>query len=517
MGGCAMKKLPIGIQTFEKIRSDDYIYIDKTAIALDIIQSYQYVFLSRPRRFGKSLFLDTLKNIFEGKKELFEGLAIYDQWDWNEKYPVIKISWDGQLRDLNGLQSVINHSLGINQERLGITCSEKDNAAVCFAELIIKASRKYKQKVVILIDEYDRPILEVIENPEKSIEAREFLRGFYSVIKGSDEYLRFAFLTGVSKFSKASIFSGLNMLADISLNPRYGNVCGYTQNDLEYSFAEYLEGANLDKIKTWYNGYNFLGDSLYNPFDILLYFANDRRFENYWFSTGTPSFLIKLIQKNHYFLPRLSNMMVDQKLLNSFDIERLDLEVILYQSGYLTIKKAIENPRGGYKYELRIPNQEVRQSLSDFIIDMLINDDKTLNSQLQDGLYETLVEADLDGFSKYLTTLFAKIPYSSFNQGKLITYEGIYASVIYTYLASLGFEIVGEDVTNKGRIDLTIHLPKIIYILEFKVDEKGALEQIKSKNYHQKYLNQGKKIYLLGIEFSSKERNITNLEWEAVQ
>ncbi|HDR05554.1 MAG TPA: hypothetical protein ENN84_09990, partial [Candidatus Marinimicrobia bacterium] len=205
-----MKKLPIGIQTFEDIRKDDYVYIDKTAIAYELINQYRYVFLSRPRRFGKSLFLDTLKNIFEGKKELFEGLAIYDKWNWNEKYPVIKISWDGQLRDLAGLQSVIIHNLGINQERLGIECIEKNNPAVCFAELIRKASQKYKQKVVILIDEYDRPILEVIENTEKAIEAREFLRGFYSVIKGSDEYIRFTFLTGVSKFSKASIFSGLN-------------------------------------------------------------------------------------------------------------------------------------------------------------------------------------------------------------------------------------------------------------------------------------------------------------------
>ena len=278
-----MQKLPIGIQTFKKIRDGDYIYVDKTKEALELIEHYPYTFLSRPRRFGKSLFLDTLKNIFEGNKELFKGLYIYDKYDF-EKYPVIKIDWSGNFKTLQSTQNVAMEILKENQKRLGIVC-ENTQYDMCFRELIIKSYEKYNKPVVILIDEYDKPILDNIENPSRAVENRDFLRAIYVQMKENDAYIKFAFLTGISKFSKASIFSGLNQLVDISLLPKYGNICGYTQENLENEFSDYSKNFDLNKVREWYNGYYFLKDRIYNPFDILRLFDSEM-FRNYWWDSG---------------------------------------------------------------------------------------------------------------------------------------------------------------------------------------------------------------------------------------
>jgi len=509
-----LKKLPIGIQTFSEIREDDYVYIDKTAIALKMLQSYKYVFLSRPRRFGKSLFLDTLRNIFEAKKEHFSGLAIEDKWDWSISYPVIHVNFaKGKLESRVDLDEAIIRTLKNNQETLGIECEEKESVAGCFEELIRKAQEKYNQKVVILIDEYDKPILDNITEPHIAKEIRDGLVNFYSVIKGSDEFLRFAFLTGVSKFTKTSLFSGLNNITDLSLNPQYGDVCGYAQHDVETTFAPYLEGVDMEKLKCWYNGYNFLGSDMYNPFDILLFISNQHFYDNYWFETGTPTFLIELIKKNNYFLPNLTTIKADKKLLNSFDIENLDLEVILYQSGYLTIDKVEQDEDGDIIYTLKIPNKEVKASLNKTIISSLYRDN-TLNAK---PLSKALREENLHNFKDALKSIFASIPYNNFTKNTMQAHEGFYASVLYVYLQSLGLDIIGEDVTNRGRIDLTIIMDKTIYILEFKVDGRGdALEQIREKKYYEKYLSHNKDIYLIGIKFDTKERNIESCVWEKI-
>ncbi|MCF6335030.1 MAG: AAA family ATPase [Spirochaetales bacterium] len=284
--------------------------MDKTEHAVNLADNYKNVFLSRPRRFGKSLFIDTLHNLFEGKQELFKGLYAHNNWDWSKKYPVIKISWAGDFSSLNSTKDVIASVLRDNQERLGVQCNNTEQYDICFKELIRKTSQKYNSRVVILIDEYDKPILDAIKNPETAEENRNLLRSLYVMMKDSDQYIRFAFLTGVSKFSKASIFSGLNNLIDISLNRKYATVCGYTQNDIETVFKPHLGGVDLDKLRLWYNGYNFLGESVYNPFDILLFISNDFIYRNYWFESGTPNFLMEVIKKNDYFLPNLSNLKV---------------------------------------------------------------------------------------------------------------------------------------------------------------------------------------------------------------
>ena len=527
-----LKKLPIGIQTFSEIIENNYVYVDKTDIAYNLIDNYKYTFLSRPRRFGKSLFLDTLRNIFEARKELFEGLAIEDKWDWDISYPVITISFtEGKISSSKDLEDKFEEIFLFNQKKLDVTCQYKASDRRCFSELIRKVNEKYNQKVVILVDEYDKPILDNITKPEIAESIRDGLVNFYSVIKGSDEYIKFAFLTGVSKFTRTSLFSGLNNLVDISLHDNYGDICGYTQNDVETTFKPYLDGVDMSELKSWYNGYNFLGSDMYNPFDILLFISNNHKYQNYWFETGTPTFLIELIKKNNYFLPALTNLKVDEKLLSSFDINNLDFEVILYQSGYLTINKVVPKSRGGFAYNLKVPNKEVRQSLSDVIIDYMTSTNDTSKTTIQDDLYDALIDIDMVKLKGSLTSIFASIPYNNYTNNSIGTYEGFYASVVYIYLQSLGFHIIGEDVTNKGRIDLTIKMDNVIYILEFKVIDNGklkienkinsALQQIKDKNYAQKYhhytLNPTNySLYLIGIEFDSKEKNISNFQWERV-
>jgi hypothetical protein len=510
-----LKKLPIGIQTFEKIIDGNYIYIDKTQLAYDLIENYEYVFLSRPRRFGKSLFLDTLHNIFEGKKELFQGLAIYDKWDWSESYPVIKIDWAGNFKTLISTKKVAKKVFEKNQKRLGIDCDfDIDEPGICFSNLIEKAYEKYQKPVVILIDEYDKPILDNMDNIKRANENRDFLRGIYIQLKANDAYIKFAFLTGITKFSKASIFSGLNQIEDISLTKRYGTICGYTQDNIENEFKDYLVGVDLKRLKSYYNGYNFLGQSVYNPFDILKFIKNDFMFKNYWWESGNAFSLIELLKKGDYFLPSLQNLTTDETLLNSFDLENLQLESLLFQAGYLTIDKVSEDDGFGFvEYSLKVPNLEVQISLNRLIISYLTS---YVNVTKFKDIRVSLSNGNLEQFRNTLTSLFSSIAHDNFRNNNIAHFEGYWASLVYAYLAGCGVELIAEDVTNRGKIDLTVFIKNNIYIIEFKIDtnKEDALTQIKEKNYAQKYLNQNKNIYLVGIDFSEDDKNISGFEWE---
>jgi len=516
-----MKNLPIGIQTFQKIRDKkkNYIYIDKTDLALNLIQEEGYYFLSRPRRFGKSLFLDTLKDIFEGKKELFQGLYIYDKWDWETTYPVIKISFGlGVVKSTSDLNMRILAILKENQKRLDIECENLQDTSGCLRELIILACEKYNQKVVVLIDEYDKPILDNITDKETSKEIRDGLKNIYSVIKDSDQYLKFAFLTGVSKFSKVSLFSGLNNLKDISLDERYATICGYTHDDVKESFVEHLEGVDLKELKKWYNGYNFLGKGVYNPFDILLFFSKGKIYSHYWFETGSPSFLIQLLKEQRYYLPNLENLYMSETDISSFDVDDIKIETLLFQTGYLTIEE-VRTRFNQRIFKLGYPNLEVRTALNERIYRYLLTD----NILPKNPIFDAIEFKDMKQFEKAIYQVFATLPYNSYTKNDMHHYEGYYANIIYSYLSGLGIEFNAEDTTNLGRIDLTIATPDMsqVYIIEFKVVEnenrKGkALEQIKEKKYHEKYLNKAKEITIIGIEFSKKDRNICKFEWERV-
>ena len=509
-----MKKLPVGIHTFSQIINDGYLYIDKTQEAYELINNYKYVFLSRPRRFGKSLFLTTLKEIFEGNKNLFKGLYIYDKYDF-VKYPVIRITWQGNFTSKDGFHTELCDVMAENERTLGFDFADNPSPTSRFNNLIKQAYEKYGKPVVILIDEYDKPILDNITDAKMRQYARNMLKGLYEHIKYNDEYIKFAFLTGVSKFAKVTIFSGLNNLSDISLVPQYGNICGYTQADIEAHFLPYMEDIDLHDIKQWYDGYNFLKDNVYNPFDILKFCTEGKLFRNYWFESGTPTFLIKLIQEKKFFPPDLQNIRVGEEILQSFDIDNIELPVLLYQTGYLTIKGAI-TVRGGLYYQLRIPNFEVQKSLNEEILNTLTSS-VTEKIKMQDNLYFALEQADLETFKKHLISVFAHIPYHNYTNNYIAQYEGFYASVIYTYLYSLNMPFVAEDFTNQGRIDMSIVVENNVYIIEFKMGEGDGIAQIMEKKYYEKYQSQGKDIYLIGINFDKEERNISGFAYASLK
>ncbi|MDW8087058.1 MAG: AAA family ATPase [Candidatus Calescibacterium sp.] len=333
------KKLPIGIQSFEEMRTNGYYYVDKTYFVSKLASEGKYYFLSRPRRFGKSLFLDTLRQAFLGKKKLFEGLYLENNWNWDEFHPVILINFgDGVVEDEKNLEEVMSEILLENAENYGVKL-RKRLINYRLKELIVSLYEKYRSKVVVLIDEYDKPILDRIEGESETVlRIREKLKNFYSVLKGADEYLRFVFITGVSKFSKVSLFSGINQLQDITLNREYATICGYTQKEFEEVFAPELAGLNLEDIRTWYNGYSWLGEPVYNPFDVLLYLS-EKVFRPYWFETGTPAFLVKLLINKRFHIPDLESLFANENLLGYFDIDFIEPENLLFQTGYLTIRK----------------------------------------------------------------------------------------------------------------------------------------------------------------------------------
>jgi hypothetical protein len=508
-----MKKLPIGISDFKELIEGNYIYVDKTEYIYKLINQGKYYFLSRPRRFGKSLLLSTIRYLFKGHKDLFKNLFIEDKWNWNETYPTIRISFAiDLLKKYDYKKRIIQELLKnyINNELE--TFENPEDEVELFENLIINIYRKYKKQLVILIDEYDKPILDLIEDIKQAEEVRKYLKAFYSVLKNLDEYIKFILITGVSKFSKVSLFSGLNQLEDISLNKEFGNICGYTQNELESYFKDYLKDLNLDQIKDWYNGYNFLQDTLYNPFDILLYLRN-REFDSYWYKTGTPSFLIKLIKDKKYDVTQLENKIVKKNILEKFDIEEINIEALMFQTGYLTIKEVYQKEYG-QEYKLGFPNKEVRISFNENILEFTIKEE--VRYKLVDEIISTLKKEDISKLKEHIDLLINNISYMYLKE------EASYVLAVFVLFYSTGLNVITEDNTSKGRIDLTIIVNNsIVYIIEFKVienaqDKGKALNQIIQKQYYQKYLNYDK-IYIIGIEFDKNKKQISNFEYQQIK
>ncbi|MEZ5476006.1 MAG: ATP-binding protein [Thiolinea sp.] len=511
------KKLPIGIQTFREIREGNYYYVDKTQLAIDLVEDGKHYFLSRPRRFGKSLLLDTLKELFEGNEPLFRGLAAHGQWDWSVKYPVLRFSFGRKnYADAQALQQSLHQQLTTLEEHFGIERQFED-AGSRFADLMEKVTAKSGQPVVILIDEYDKPILDALTKPEVARENRDTLRGFYSTIKDYDAHVKFSFLTGVSKFSKVSLFSGLNNLYDLTLVPAFATICGYTDADVDEVFAAELFDLDRDEIRDWYNGYHWLGEGVYNPFDVLQLFKN-REFRAYWFETGTPTFLIEQLMQRKMVSPKLDSLFSSSAMLSSFDVDEMTIEALLFQTGYLTIKQR-ENLGGDYFYTLGYPNREVKQSLNDTLLSALVKDTSSQVVQ-RAQLYRLLMANDFDGLKTLFHSFFASIPYAWYTHNDIQSYEGYYASVFYSYFVSLGLDVTVEDMTNLGRVDMTLKFNQQVYIFEFKVvelvPEGRALQQIKDKAYADKYRALKQPIHLIGIEFSKDSRNIVGFEREAV-
>ena len=509
------KKLPIGIQTFAKLRDDGHYYVDKTGYAVELAQSGNCYFLSRPRRFGKSLFLDTLKQMFEGKRSLFHGLVADERWDWSRTHPVIRISFGGGvLKNRAALDERLGELLQDNQDRLGLSCTHTSLSGR-FSQLIAQAHAQTGQTAVVLVDEYDKPILDNITDSAVALDMREGLKDIYSVLKDADEHLRFVFITGVSKFSKVSLFSGLNHLKDITLDSRYSAICGYTDADVDTVFAPELPGLDREEIRRWYNGYNWLGEGVYNPFDMLLLFDR-REFKPYWFETGTPTFLVKLLAKAETFTPDIGRLVATETLLSTFDVDNIPPEALMFQAGYLTIDHVWRIP-GRMEVTLKYPNLEVQASLNDSLLQYLVGNPSTPGPHIG-RLYRLLQAQDFTGLKTLFLAFFASIPHDWYRNSPIAQFEGYWASIFYSHFAALGLDIRLEDTTNKGRIDMAVLFNAQVFVFEFKVVElvpQGrALQQIKDMGYADKYRDRGEPIHLVGVEFSKNDRNIVGFEVE---
>jgi len=511
------RKLPTGIQTFREIREDDCYYVDKTGMAVDLVQAGKYYFLSRPRRFGKSLFIDTLKDLFEGQQALFTGLAAETRWDWSVKYPVIRISFGaGVVHTRLALDQAIHQQLTHHEKRFDLPPDFPDLRSR-FVDLIERLHTQTGQRVVVLVDEYDKPMLDTITEPAIAREMRDGLRNLYSVIKDSDAHIKFAMLTGVSKFSRVSLFSGLNNLRDITLSKPYSAICGYTDADIDSVFAPELPDFDREEIRQWYNGYNWTGTSVYNPFDVLLLFQ-EKEFRPHWFETGTPDFLIQLLAKRHTFTPDLGRTVASSSLLSSFDVDQMTPEALLFQAGYLTIGH-IEHMPGRQEFTLKYPNLEVQTSLNDSLLQALCGD-AALPGRHIGQLYRLLLSSDFAAMQALFTAFYDSIPYQWFTNNPIAQYEGYYASVFYSYFAALGLDVESEQSSNAGRLDMTVKFNGHIYLFEFKVVELtpdgSALQQIKDKGYAKPYLALGQPIHQIGVEFSKTSRSVVRFEVETL-
>ena len=509
------RRLPIGIQTFREVREEDCYYVDKTPYLERLLREGKHYFLSRPRRFGKSLFLDTLKEFFEGNQALFSGLHIHDRHDWSKRHPVVRLSFGGgNFKDPDLLEANVMEQLAAAERRSGVG-SEYLTAAGRFAGLLEALHGHTGRRVAVLVDEYDKPILDaLVDAPEVAGANRDYLRGLYGVIKDSDAHVRFTFLTGVSKFSKVSVFSVLNNLTDLTLDRRYSSICGYTERDLDAVFAPELVGLDRERVREWYNGYRWRGEEkVYNPYDVLL-LLDTREFAAHWFETGTPAFLVDTLLERRVASVSLDTMMSTGDLLAAFDVGTIGTEALLFQTGYLTITGE-EELGGEALYRLGYPNREVRQSLNRVLLRHLVQDAErqTANSI---RLARLLAAHDCAGLEELFHAFFASIPYEWHTSNDIANYEGYYASVFYSYFAALGYEIVVEESSSHGRLDMAVRTGGHMYLFEFKVAEMSppgsALAQLQERDYAAKYRGSGEPVHLIGVEFSRQTRNVTAFE-----
>jgi hypothetical protein len=521
-----MKKLPIGIQTFSKLIEENYVYVDKTEQIYKLITTGSYYFLSRPRRFGKSLLCSTLAEVLSGNKELFKGLAISKlDYAW-KKHPVVSISLaDISYKNPDLLELGIKEYLQEIAQQYGFSLEEMSTSGAMLRKLVQALAQE--ERVALIIDEYDYPILQHVHDPAMALKMRETLKGFYGVIKGLDKHLRFVFITGVSKFSKTSIFSGLNNLKELTLSSDAVTLLGSTEDEIKHFFAEHIKHATtqlnvssdelINQLRTWYDGYFFESQKtptqdkkVYNPFSLLNFF-DSLKFSNYWFESGTPTFLINLIKKDHYSLPKYENYRITESSLGTFEIDTMPLETLLFQTGYLTIK---DYDKISGNYILTYPNKETTDSLLENVFKSMTG---ASGAYLRDSvvvLKNIFYNNHLPDLKKFLTQLYADIPYHIH-----IGQEYYYQTIFYVAFKLFSTNILVERATSIGRIDAIIQTPTTCYIVEFKTRETAqeAIEQIEDRKYYQPYLLTDKKIILVGIKFNIELKNIEAVEWKEWQ
>ncbi|MFC2412783.1 MAG: AAA family ATPase [Bacteroides sp.] len=531
--------LPIGGQDFSDLRRNGFIYVDKTHFVADLVSASKYYFLSRPRRFGKSLFLSTLKAYFEGKKECFEGLYL-EKWEeaqaaqggreaW-QQYPVLYLDLNAKnYESRENLENVLDRHLLIWENKYGVK-EKRVDLEDRFQSLLRYIYETTHQQVIVLVDEYDKPLLLTLEEGLEDLnnEYRRILKGFFAVLKSGDPYLRFVFLTGVSRFSKISLFSDLNHLNDISLNRDYSSVCGITEEELKSNFQPEIKALSeseqltyeetLEKLKQTYDGYLFIdgGEHVYNPFSLLNVFS-DRMFFDYWFQSGTPTFLVQYLKKAHFYLPDLeNNVEIDLSSLNNFKVDVGSPIPILYQAGYLTLKSY--NRRSGL-YSLGYPNNEVKYGLIRNLLPSYSNLDETKVQRFVWQFYEKVCSGDVASFMQVISDLLANIPYSSASKDDVRWREQNYQIAVALIFQFMGMYTQTEVYSAKGRADCVVYTEHIIYIFEFKLWSAGtaeeALAQIQEQEYYKPLRLQGKKLVLIGTSFDEEKRNIK--EWKSLE
>ena len=512
-----MKDLTSSVYSFENLIQGNFLYIDKTEYIWNLIRpSRAGYFFSRPRRFGKSLTLSTLKAVFEGKKELFKGLAIYDKpYDW-ETYPIIHLDMANcNIKTSDELAEYLNDLLMKTASSFGLKL-HGELLTTKFENLIADVAQQ--GSVVILLDEYDKPILNNIVSPQAN-EILQVLKGFYSNIKKAEQYLRFVFVTGVSKFCHVSIFSDLNNLTDITMDAKYATMLGYTQEEFETYFADRIELVSkrlnmtkeelLPEIKAWYDGYRFHSDasSVYNPVSLAKFFEAGGEFNNFWFSTGTPSFLIELIKKTRFDFDNILSKPVSSMAFNAFEIDKLDPLTLLLQTGYLTIKSMIRKFNMPW-YWLDFPNREVSFSFNSSLLNTYSRKSDNFVVAFCEQLAEAMDQGNVKQLRKAMESFFAGISYEIHHKN-----ESNFQNIFFAMFRLLGYYISAESHTNDGRIDAVAETEKYVFIFEFKLDnDDSALSQIKDKEYYKKYELSKKKIFLNGVTFGTEKGQI--IDWQ---
>lgn len=507
------KIYPIGIQNFESLRKDGYFYVDKTALIYQMVKTGSYYFLIRPRRFGKSLLISTLEAYFQGKKELFEGLAIEKlEKDWI-KYPILHIDLNTEKYTTpTSLENKLNRILVEWEERYGAEPAET-SLAMRFEGIIGRACEQEGQRVVILVDEYDKPMLQAIGNEELQKSFRETLKAFYGALKSKDGCIKFGILTGVTKFGKVSVFSDLNNLEDISMLRQYVDICGVSEQELHDNLETELHeladargvtyDAACNELRNYYDGYHFTHHciGIYNPFSLLNAFKN-YELRSYWFETGTPTYLVELLKKHNYNLQRMAHVETDADVLNSIDSASDNPIPVIYQSGYLTIK-GYDNEFGIYR--LGFPNREVEEGFIKFLLPFYANTNAVDSSfEIQRFVHEVR-SGDYDSFFRRLQSFFADTPYELVRDLELH-----YQNVLFIIFKLVGLYVKAEYHTSEGRIDLVLQTDKFIYIMEFKLNgtAEEALQQINEKHYARPFEKDERQLFKVGVNFSAATRNI---------
>lgn len=522
-----MKKLPIGIDDFSILRApeNDYIYVDKTMYIHHMVveKCYFCVCINRPHHFGKSLLISTMQALFEGRQELFRGLYIEDKWNFQEKHPVIKISFpEGNYQTESALQEAIELNIQENEKRLGVETKSDYSPNFRMHDLIDEAYRKYNQRVVVLIDGYDRPLLDVLNNPQQLEAYRRELWNFYAPLKGSAR-LEFAFLAGMGNFTSISIFSGLNNILNLGLDSDYAAICGFTQAELERDFAEYLDGVNPEEMRYWYSGYSFSPygpeDRVYAPYDVLSYLNNrDGGFKSHWFENTAPKTLENVLKQRVDPLP-IQSLEKAYAMIRSLYLdtrENISLGALLYQMGYLTLlpKRDVDGPD---ILRLRIPNQSVRVGLAMHLISALSTSDEAVG--MCKMAKEALLTGNLSVVCDHWNRLFASTRYDT---SKVKDFEVYYRDIAYTYCLMLRLDTHAEEYTSDGRIDLRVSIQDRLYLFEF--EKKGGVDpisQIRAKGYADKFHGQFTSITLVGVTFnlhpdSAQGEGIVQMKWEAL-